>query len=391
MAALTQRGKRVKRVIDRTPPPPNDAPVPPAPQPPPRPLSPSQSPEEVVNNNPAPIQRGKRVKMVRDRTPPPPNDAPVQLAPPPPPEELVNNNPALMQRGKRVKMVRDRTPPPPNDAPVPPANNGKKMPVIFDLKQQVPIDACVSAFFTSKIGIFVQSDALVCYKRWVKVPAMAKEKLRESLLILFEVDLCNSKILAYVNKKMGKLYSQFRFRLHEHYLSCETPARGRAKLPNKSLWNERPMKPLMDSRCFIFLLCIMLIQEAPDGTPQDSLQVPLDDEFGIMAENLGRKGKSVNGVGLFPRMDTSDYVSSMPSSSELTEMKDQIKLLSTSFINLEKENKELKKKNDILILQVKALLAKKCQGINNSIGIDDVLSDVDGAYAEMEDLGTDED
>ena len=90
-------------------------------------------------------------------------------------------------------------------------------------------------------------------------------------------------------------------------------------------------------------------------------------------------------------MDTSDYVSSMPSSSELTEMKDQIKLLSTSFINLEKENKELKKKNDILILQVKALLAKKCQGINNSIGIDDVLSDVDGAYAEMEDLGTDED
>ena len=81
----------------------------------------------------------------------------------------------------------------------------------------------------------------------------------------------------------------------------------------------------------------------------------------------------------------------MPSSSELTEMKDQIKLLSTSFVNLEKENKELKKKNDILILQVKALLAKKGQGINNSIGTDDDLSDVDGAYAEMEDLGTDED
>ncbi|TQD76440.1 hypothetical protein C1H46_038037 [Malus baccata] len=82
-----------------------------------------------------------------------------------------------------------------------------------------------------------------------------------------------------------------------------------------------------------------LIQEAPDGTPPGSLQVPLNDEFGSMVENLGKKGKSVNGVGIFPRMDTSNCVSSMPSSSELTEMKDQIKFLSTSFVNLEKENK----------------------------------------------------
>ncbi|KAB2629612.1 hypothetical protein D8674_034407 [Pyrus ussuriensis x Pyrus communis] len=237
------------------------------------------------------------------------------------------------------------------------------MPVIFDLKQQVPIDAGVSAFFTSKIGILVRSDAPVSYKRWMK-------------------------ILAYVNKKMGKLSSKFRFRLHEHYLSCETPARGRTKLPDKSLWNERPVSHwhwlcdnIYTSEVFLkqkyhhkggarpFIqharnahkdkmrkqkdeVMEKLIQEAPNGTPANSLQVPLDDEFGI---NLGRKGKSINGVGIFPRMHTSDYVSSMPSSSELTEMKDQIKLLSTSFVNLEKENKELKKKNDVLILQVKAL------------------------------------
>ncbi|KAB2604792.1 hypothetical protein D8674_037914 [Pyrus ussuriensis x Pyrus communis] len=39
-----------------------------------------------------------------------------------------------------------------------------------------------------------------------------------------------------------------------------------------------------------------LIQKASQGTPSDSVHVPLDDKFGIMAENLGRKGKLVNGV-----------------------------------------------------------------------------------------------
>ncbi|CAN6707428.1 unnamed protein product [Malus baccata var. baccata] len=59
-----------------------------------------------------------------------------------------------------------------------------------------------------------------------------------------------------------------------------------------------------------------LIQEAPEGTIFDSIRVPLEDKFGIMAENLGRKGKYVNGVGLFPRMDTFSCISSMASSSE---------------------------------------------------------------------------
>ncbi|XP_050108036.1 uncharacterized protein LOC126587103 [Malus sylvestris] len=78
-----------------------------------------------------------------------------------------------------------------------------------------------------------------------------------------------------------------------------------------------------------------LIQKAPEGTIFDSIQVPLEDEFGIMAENLGRKGKSVNGVGLFPRTDTFSCVSSMASSSELTDMRDQIKILSDGFLKLQ--------------------------------------------------------
>ncbi|TQE08825.1 hypothetical protein C1H46_005543 [Malus baccata] len=79
-----------------------------------------------------------------------------------------------------------------------------------------------------------------------------------------------------------------------------------------------------------------LIQEAPEGTIFDSIQVPLEDEFGIMAENLGRKGKSVNGVGLFSRTDTFSCVSSMASISELTDMRDQIKILSDGFLKFTK-------------------------------------------------------
>ena len=79
-----------------------------------------------------------------------------------------------------------------------------------------------------------------------------------------------------------------------------------------------------------------LIQEVPEGTIFDSIQVPLEDEFGIMAKNLGRKGKFVNGVGLFPRTDTFSCVSSMASSSELTDMRDQIKILSDGFLKFTK-------------------------------------------------------
>ncbi|TQD96538.1 hypothetical protein C1H46_017876 [Malus baccata] len=84
-----------------------------------------------------------------------------------------------------------------------------------------------------------------------------------------------------------------------------------------------------------------LIQEAHEGTIFDSIQVPLEDEFGIMAENLGRKGKSVNGVGLFLCTDTFSCVSSMASSYELTDMRDQIKILSNGFLKLQKENEQL--------------------------------------------------
>ena len=58
--------------------------------------------------------------------------------------------------------------------------------------------------------------------------------------VLFDVDLSNAKILEYMDKKMQKLFSQFKYMLHQYYLSYETPGEGWANLPNRDLWNDRP-------------------------------------------------------------------------------------------------------------------------------------------------------
>ncbi|CAN6721036.1 unnamed protein product [Malus baccata var. baccata] len=75
-----------------------------------------------------------------------------------------------------------------------------------------------------------------------------------------------------------------------------------------------------------------LTEEALEGTPLDSLHVSLDDEFGIMVENLGRKGKSVNGVGIFPRTNTYGCGSSIASNGLLI---------------LQQENEQLKDRLDL--------------------------------------------
>ncbi|KAB2629161.1 hypothetical protein D8674_033956 [Pyrus ussuriensis x Pyrus communis] len=87
--------------------------------------------------------------------------------------------------------------------------------------------------------------------------------------------------------------------------------------------------------------------------------------FGIMAENLRRKGKSINGVGVFPRMDTSGCISFMASSSELTDMRSQIKLLSDDFLKLQQANEQLRARLDSrnddenLFTKIKAFIAAK--------------------------------
>ena len=115
-----------------------------------------------------------------------------------------------------------------------------------------------------------------------------------------------------------------------------------------------------------------LIQEAPKGTPSDFVHVPLDDEFGIKVENLGKKGKSVNDVGVFPRTDTYGCISSMASSFKLTDMRSQIKFLSDDFLKLEQENEQLRARLDLrnddenLFTKIKAYFAVSQEKTNNS-------------------------
>ncbi|CAN6688608.1 unnamed protein product [Malus baccata var. baccata] len=124
-----------------------------------------------------------------------------------------------------------------------------------------------------------------------------------------------------------------------------------------------------------------LIQEAPEGTPSDFIHVPLDDEFAIMAENLRRKGKLVNGVGVFPRTNTSGCISSMASSSNLTHMRSQIKLLSVSFLKLQQENEQLRARLDLhnddenLFTKIKACIVASQEKTNNYTKSDGDISE----------------
>lgn len=63
------------------------------------------------------------------------------------------------------------------------ANDGKKMPVIFDLKHQVPSDDKVGALFSSEIGNIVQTSAPVCHLGWKNVSTDDKGKMRDSLTV----------------------------------------------------------------------------------------------------------------------------------------------------------------------------------------------------------------
>ncbi|KAM1547501.1 hypothetical protein ACFX1Z_008815 [Malus domestica] len=117
-----------------------------------------------------------------------------------------------------------------------------------------------------------------------------------------------------------------------------------------------------------------------------------------MVENLGRKGKSVNGVGVFPRTDTYGCSSSMASSSELTDMRSQIKLLSNGFLILQQENEQLKARLDLqnvdenMFIKIKAFLVisqgKTNKNFKESNG--DILEG-ENTYLELEEHDLEED
>ncbi|XP_061993930.1 uncharacterized protein LOC133711864 [Rosa rugosa] len=84
-----------------------------------------------------------------------------------------------------------------------------------------------------------------------------------------------------------------------------------------------------------------LTLEAPEGTPPESVQVTARDEIPIMAEECGRKGKRVRGLGSFPPMELPTVTSSIAVSSEMNVMQDKVKKLESTVDTMRSQNTQL--------------------------------------------------
>ncbi|KAM2757259.1 hypothetical protein PS2_019031 [Malus domestica] len=89
-------------------------------------------------------------------------------------------------------------------------------------------------------------------------------------------------------------------------------------------------------------------------------------------------------------MDTSGCISSMASSSELTDTRSQIKLLSDGFLKLQQENEQLRVRLDLpnddenLFTKIKAFIAASQEKANNSTESDGDISAGENTYLELE-------
>ncbi|XP_062005960.1 uncharacterized protein LOC133723150 [Rosa rugosa] len=107
-----------------------------------------------------------------------------------------------------------------------------------------------------------------------------------------------------------------------------------------------------------------LTLEAPEGIPPESVQVTARDEIPIMAEECGRKGKRVRGLGSFPRMELPTVTSSTAVSSEMNVMQDKSK-------RKVREPKE-EHVSDVTDLSGRETLVRKFASLNNELTILDV-------------------
>lgn len=83
------------------------------------------------------------------------------------------------------------------------------------------------------------------------------------------------------------------------------------------------------------------ILEAPEGTSPESIEVTARDEIPIMAEECGRKGKRVRGLGSFPCMEIPISYSSVPMNSDMTDMRENINKLLSTVETMQSENAQL--------------------------------------------------
>ncbi|XP_040361923.1 uncharacterized protein LOC121049279 [Rosa chinensis] len=94
-----------------------------------------------------------------------------------------------------------------------------------------------------------------------------------------------------------------------------------------------------------------LYQEAPEGTAPDSIKLTLENEFPIMAKELGRKGRKIHGIGNVPHIHSNiRRVSACGGTNfEVAELRDLIDQLTFNMLSMKEQNGLLKAQVECLL------------------------------------------
>ncbi|VVA38577.1 PREDICTED: transposon [Prunus dulcis] len=87
-----------------------------------------------------------------------------------------------------------------------------------------------------------------------------------------------------------------------------------------------------------------MIEEADEDIEANSIEVPIEAEFKIMGDVLGVKGRTVHGVGAFPRMEANISTTgfSGASNSELSKLQDKVQMLATNIQGVQEDYSNLR-------------------------------------------------
>ncbi|KAL6575700.1 hypothetical protein OROHE_000836 [Orobanche hederae] len=270
-------------------------------------------------------------------------------------------------------------------------NGNKRVEVVFNQELWVPNNPATNKKFTTSIGIEVRSRAPVCNKGWHEIDDDIKRQLREGLTVHYVVNLDHPNVILYINDRMRTAYTQFKWKLHQHYLKCGTTVHGRATLPplrknadsrkvqqgthrggampfiqhtliaaqegnplsfienwgkmyqdSKGNWvndaaNEKFVRKVEEKKK---LLKDKLALEAPEGSDPETIEVSPQEEISIMADECGRKGRRVRGLGSFPRLEipTNSASSNVQVNLEVTSLRENVENLTSTVNSLASQN-----------------------------------------------------
>ncbi|KAL6284865.1 hypothetical protein ACE6H2_015794 [Prunus campanulata] len=87
-----------------------------------------------------------------------------------------------------------------------------------------------------------------------------------------------------------------------------------------------------------------MIEEADEDIEANSIEVPIEDEFKILSDVLGVKGRTVHGLCAFPRMEANISTTSFSgaSNSELSKLQDTVQMLATNMQSVQEDYSNLR-------------------------------------------------